>query len=119
DRTASALLTWALTVLVPLALLIAVLARPIAAALLGPELDCGDQAISTAATMLTVFAPQVVLYGIGIVLSGVLQAHRRFLAAAVAPLLSSLVVIGVYLGYGAWVAPQLSLQETPPAALHL
>ena len=35
----------------------------------------------------------------GIVLAGVLQAHRRFLAAALAPLLSSLVVIGAYLGY--------------------
>ncbi len=119
DRTASALVTWALTVLVPLALLVALLARPIAAALLGPELECGDQAVATAATMLTVFAPQVVLYGVGIVLSGVLQAHRRFLAAAAAPLLSSLVVIGVYLGYGAWVDPGVSLLETPPAALQL
>ena len=37
--------------------------------------------------MLVVFAPQVPLYGIGIVLAGVLQAHRRFLAPALAPLL--------------------------------
>ena len=51
--------------------------------------------------MIRVFAPQVPLYGIGIVLAGVLQAHRRFLAAALAPLLSSLVVIGAYLLYGA------------------
>ena len=33
-------------------------------------------------------------------LAGVLQAHRRFLAAALAPLLSSLVVIAAYVGYG-------------------
>ena len=51
--------------------------------------------------MLRIFAPQVPLYGVGIVLAGVLQAHRRFLAAALAPLLSSLVVIGAYLVYGA------------------
>ena len=38
----------------------------------------------------------MVLYGLGIVVSGVLQAHRRFLAAAIAPLLSSLVVIVTY-----------------------
>ena len=40
-----------------------------------------------------VFLPQVVLYGVGIVLAGVLQAHRRFLGPALAPLLSSLVVV--------------------------
>src|SRR5665811_2315517 len=40
-------------------------------------------------------------YGVGIVLAGVLQAHRRFLAAALAPLLSSVVVIATYLLYGA------------------
>ena len=47
--------------------------------------------------MLLVFAPQVVLYGVGIVLAGVLQAHRRFAAPAIAPLLSSLVVASAYL----------------------
>ena len=51
--------------------------------------------------MLLVFLPQVVLYGLGVVLTGVLQAHRRFLGPALAPLLSSLVVIGAYLAYGA------------------
>jgi putative peptidoglycan lipid II flippase len=48
-----------------------------------------------------VFAPQVVLYGIGIVLAGVLQAHRRFAGPAVAPLLSSLVVAAAYLVFAA------------------
>ena len=47
--------------------------------------------------MLVVFAPQVVLYGVGIVLTGVLQAHRRFAGPALAPLLSSVVVIAAYL----------------------
>ena len=51
-------------------------------------------------SMLRVFAPQVVLYGIGVVLTGILQAHRRFGGPAVAPLLSSLVVIFAYLTYG-------------------
>lgn len=119
DRIASALLTWAIAILLPLALLVALLARPIATVLLGPELECGERTLATAATMLTVFAPQIVLYGIGIILSGVLQAHRRFLAAAVAPLLSSLVVIGVYLAYGAWVAPDAGVEGTPPAAIQL
>jgi putative peptidoglycan lipid II flippase len=47
--------------------------------------------------MLVVFAPQVVLYGVAVVCSGTLQAHRRFLAPAFAPLVSSLVVIAAYL----------------------
>lgn len=119
DRTASALLTWCLSVLLPLSVLVALLARPIARALLSTDQTCGSAAVDTGATMLMVFAPQVVLYGISIVLSGVLQAHRRFLAAAVAPLLSSLVVIGVYLAYGAWVAPGLGLEQTPRNAILL
>ena len=48
-----------------------------------------------------VFAPQVVLYGLAVVLTGVLQAHRRFAGPAVAPLLSSVVVAAGYLLYAA------------------
>jgi putative peptidoglycan lipid II flippase len=93
-RTASALLGWCLLVLTPLAILIAVFAEPIARLLLGD----GDQAeVELAARFLLIFAPQVVLYGIGIVLTGVLQAHRRFAGPALAPLLSSLLVAGAYL----------------------
>lgn len=92
-RTASALLGWTLLVLTPLAVLIAVCAEPIARAL-----DPGEPAeVDLAARLLLVFAPQVVLYGIGIVLAGVLQAHRRFAAPAIAPLLSSVVVAAAYL----------------------
>ena len=92
-RTASALLGWTLLVLTPLAVLIAVSAEPIAG-LLRPD---QPEQVDLAARFLLVFAPQVVLYGIGIVLAGVLQAHRRFAAPAIAPLLSSLVVASAYL----------------------
>ena len=51
--------------------------------------------------MLRVFAPQLPLYGIGIVLTGVLQAHRRFAWPVLAPLLSSVTVIGAYLLFAA------------------
>lgn len=93
--TTSALLTWTLTLLLPLAALVAVLAGPIMAAL-----GAGDDA-DAAARMLRVFAPQLPLYGIGIVLTGVLQAHHRFAWPVLAPLLSSITVIGAYLLYGA------------------
>jgi putative peptidoglycan lipid II flippase len=57
-----------------------------------------------------VFAPQLPLYGVGIVLAGVLQAHRRFAWPVLAPLLSSLTVITSYLLFAAYAgrAPQFA-----------
>jgi putative peptidoglycan lipid II flippase len=92
--TASALLGWTLLILVPLAAVVALAAEPIARVLLGGG---DDTQVALAARFLVVFAPQVPLYGIGIVLTGILQAHRRFAWPAFAPLLSSLVVAGAYL----------------------
>lgn len=120
DRTASALATWSLTVLLPLSLLVAVAAGPVTAWLLGPVQGCDPAAAQEAGRlMLVLFAPQVVLYGVGIVLTGVLQAHRRFLAAALAPLLSSLVVIAVYLVFGAAYDPTRPLGALAPSGLWL
>ncbi|WP_192498545.1 murein biosynthesis integral membrane protein MurJ [Ornithinimicrobium pratense] len=125
DRTASALLSWALLVLLPLTLLLALAAGPITALLLGGGgLDRGCEPAAAQAAgrvMLLLFAPQVALYGVGIVLTGVLQAHRRFFAAALAPLLSSLVVIAVYLAFGALYEPDqdLALSDLPTSALVL
>ena len=100
DRTASALLGWALAVLTPVAVLVAVASRPLVAVVMVRR--SADE-IDLAATFLTAFAAQIPLYGIGVVLTGVLQAQRRFLAAAVAPLLNSLVVIAVFFAFGAQV----------------
>lgn len=100
DDVASALLTWALIVLVPLGILVALLARPIAALL--PDPGGADAAVieDLTAYFLIVFSPQIPLYGVGVVLTGVLQAHRRFLAPAIAPIASTLVVIVSYLLFG-------------------
>jgi len=99
DRTSSALLTWAVTVLAPLAIAVAALAGPIVTLLLGP--DAGADAVEVGTRMLRVFVPQLVLYGVGIVLTGVLQAHHRFAGPALAPLLSSVTVVGSYLLFAA------------------
>ena len=99
-RTASALLGWTLLVLVPLAVVVVLLAGPIARLVLGADTQC-PESVPLAARFLVVFAPQVVLYGLAVVLTGVLQAHRRFAGPAVAPLLSSLVVAAGYLLYAA------------------
>ena len=93
-QSVSAMLTWALTLLVPLSILMAVSAGAVSRILVEPQSCPGSTELM--ASMLVVFAPQIALYGIGIVLAGALQAHRRFLAAALAPLLSSLVVMATY-----------------------
>ena len=96
--TSSALLTWVLALLIPLAGLVALAAHPIMWLLLGRS---SPQVLDSGTRMLRVFAPQIPLYGIGIVLTGVLQAHRRFAWPVLAPLLSSLVVVGTYLTFAA------------------
>jgi putative peptidoglycan lipid II flippase len=98
-QTASAMLTWTLSVLVPLSLLMALFAGPLAGLLVSGGRCPGSAALMT--SMLVVFSPQVALYGAGIVLAGVLQASQRFLSVVMAPLLSSLVVISAYLLFAA------------------
>lgn len=95
SQVASAFLGWTLAILVPLAALVALLAGPIAGVLrLDPEF------VDIAAAFLRVFAIQIPLYGIAVVLGAVLQAHKRFFWPAFAPLVSSLVVIAVYVVFG-------------------
>jgi putative peptidoglycan lipid II flippase len=109
--TASALITWVLVILVPLALLVAVFARPIVTLLLGAVSSERAETVDVGAKMLVIFAPQIPLYGIGIVLSGLLQAHRRFAWPVLAPLLSSVVVIATYVVYGAVEPTATSLAQ--------
>ena len=98
-RTTSALLTWTLLTLVPLAVLGAVFAHPLMSLLVGsvPPGRLRSNEVDVGARMLVIFMPQVLLYGVGVICSGVLQAHRRFLAPALAPLVSSVVVTTAYL----------------------
>ena len=96
SRTASALLSWTLTVLIPLALLGVVLARPVMDFLLASSGDTCAAAVATGTRMLFYFLPQIPLYGVAVVLGGVLNAQRRFLLPALAPLLSSLTVASAY-----------------------
>ncbi|MDE3723762.1 lipid II flippase MurJ [Nocardiopsis sp. N85] len=98
EHTASALLTWVLVASVPLAVVISAVAPYAMALMLGAGAGCDPVALAAVSVrMLLVFAPQVVFYGLAAVLYGVLQAHRRFLSPALAPLVSSLVVICSYL----------------------
>jgi peptidoglycan biosynthesis protein MviN/MurJ (putative lipid II flippase) len=99
-QIASALLTWTVVVLAPASLLVALAAHPLTSLLLGGVPHCSQAAVvSVSSRMLVVFAPQILLYGLAVVLYGILQAHRRFTAPALAPVVSSLVVIGAYLAF--------------------
>jgi putative peptidoglycan lipid II flippase len=99
-RIASALLTWSLTILLPAGILVAVFARPIILLLMGENTESAAT-VDVATEMLILFAPQLPLYGVAVVLTGILQSHRRFAWPALAPLLSSVVMAGVYVVYGA------------------
>ena len=107
SAVASAFLTWALGVLVPLGLLLAAFSGPLAQLLVSTG-DGGDARVTQ--YFLAVFAIQVPLYGVSVVLAGVLQAHRRFFWPAAAPMLSSVVVIVAYLVFGQLAAGK---QGTP------
>jgi putative peptidoglycan lipid II flippase len=96
----SALLTWSVILLVPLTIGVAAAARPIAELLnpANPNAHCAHaQMVSTTSGILVVFAPQIVLYGLSVVLFGLLQAYRKFGAYALAPLVANFVLIASYL----------------------
>ncbi|MER5326588.1 murein biosynthesis integral membrane protein MurJ [Streptosporangium roseum] len=96
--TTSALLTWVMLALVPLTLLIAAFAGPIVTLLTGNPAECDVAEVVGAGTdMLVVFAPRMIFFGVAVVLYGVLQAHRRFMGPALAPLVSSLLIVASYL----------------------
>jgi putative peptidoglycan lipid II flippase len=102
NQTSSALLTWTVVVLLPVSVLLAVTAGPLSGLLLPRNVQGGcakhlHAVTAVSGDMLAVFAPQVLFYGLAVVLYGILQAHRKFAAPAAAPLISSLVVITAYL----------------------
>jgi len=118
SQITSALLTWSVLILVPLTLIIIAVAGPVASFLnpVNPNAHCvRADVVATTADMLRVFAPQVVLYGVSVVLFGLLQAYRRFAGYALAPLVSSLVLIASYLAF-APLGKGLPLAKLPVTA---
>jgi putative peptidoglycan lipid II flippase len=99
-QISSAMLTWTILLLVPVTIGVGIAAGPIAA-LLNPvnaNSHCvRSDMVNATAGMLEVFAPQVLLYGLSVVMFGMLQAYRRFTGPALAPLVASLVLITSYL----------------------
>lgn len=102
-EAANALTSAALIGLVAVALLVG-LGAPLLMRLLTLGVDdppLRGREIELGSTFLRLFAPQIVFYGVGMVMTGALHAHRRFVLPAVAPIFNNVVVIAVYLTYAA------------------
>ena len=65
------------------------------------------EAIELGGQLLAMFMPQIVFYGVGAVMTGLLNAHRRFGVPMFAPILNNLVVIAVGLAFHVLVGGQV------------
>ena len=116
-QTSAALLSWTVLLLAPISAVVAIAARPLVSALLGAAPGCPrTDMVALGTRMLIVFAPQILLYGLAVVLYGILQAHRKFAAPALAPVLSSLVVIGAYFWFAQVADGSQNLRQPVPDA---
>ncbi len=118
EQISSALLTWAVVILVPLTAIVVATAGPIASLLMpaNPNSSCAHaEMVAITHSMLVVFAPQVLLYGLSVVLFGLLQAYRRFTGPTLAPVLANVVLICCYLAFPS-LDKGLPLASTPLAA---
>jgi putative peptidoglycan lipid II flippase len=117
-QVSSALLTWSAVILLPVTAAIMLAARPIAGLLIpvNPNATCPRAAVIGATTdMIVAFAPQILFYGFSVVLSGLLQAYRRFTGPTLAPVLANVVTITSYLIF-AMLDKNLPITRTPMAA---
>ena len=93
-RLLGALWGMSLVVLGALALCIALLSRPLMAALTAAApAAVGERQTALGAFLLWFFAPQLVLYAAGAITSAYLNARGRFAAAAAAPVANNVVVM--------------------------
>ena len=102
-NAANALASVAVVALIGLALVLAFCA-PLVMRLLTIGVARGglrNDEIELGSTFLRLFAPQVVFYGAGMIMTGALQAHRRFALPAIAPIFNNVIVIAVYFTYAA------------------
>jgi putative peptidoglycan lipid II flippase len=96
DDAVSAIFGTAMTLLVALTV-VAVLAAPLIAHLFTYRATGADGILErrVATNFIRLFIPQMVFYGLTALLSAMLNARRRFLAAAYAPVLNNIVVIAL------------------------
>jgi putative peptidoglycan lipid II flippase len=99
-RSAQAVMTVTFLVLLVI-MAIGILAAPWIVRLYTLRVPVEDRAaVQDLATLfLRFFMPQILLYGMGAVATGLLNAHRRFAVPMFAPVLNNLVVIGTFVAF--------------------
>ena len=118
EQISSALMTWSVLILLPVTVAVTAAAPSIAGLLnpVNPNADCSHGAVLNETTfMLVSFAPQILLYGISVVLFGLLQAYRKFGATSLAPVVGNVVAITAYLVFAS-LDHHAALATTPLAA---
>jgi putative peptidoglycan lipid II flippase len=114
DRLASRLLGLALVVLGPITV-VALLASPLIARVLStgaPTAEIASQQRDLATFLLVFFLPQLLLYAFAAVATGLLYARRKFAITAIAPIASSLVIIGCMVAFRIATGPGPGLDLT-------
>lgn len=112
NAIASALLTWVTLILSLLAVSVFFLAPHIAGWLPIPAGANVENQLNLITVFLQIFAWQLPLYGVALVLGGVLQAQEKFFWPAITPLFSSLVTIASF-----WAYQQLLVSADATAAV--
>lgn len=100
-NAANALTSVALVALTAVALIVALFAPQVMRLFLigvrDPEVHSAS--VDLGARFLRLFAPQIVFYGAGMIMTAALHAHRRFAMPAIAPIFNNVIVIGIYVTY--------------------
>jgi putative peptidoglycan lipid II flippase len=98
EDASSAVVTVSMLVLL-LAAAVGVLVAPLIAELMTLRVTGAQQGPQRelATDLIRLFMPQIALYGLAALATALLQARRRFAAAAFAPVLNNLVLIGLFL----------------------
>jgi putative peptidoglycan lipid II flippase len=98
DEAVNAIMTVAMTALVVVSVA-GVLLAPYIVKLFTLRAEGASRAAQqdVATTLVRLFMPQMLFYGFTALASALLNAHRRFVAAAFAPMLNNIVVIAIFL----------------------
>lgn len=100
DRSTSAVVTVAVTALTALAVLATILAPALAwLYTVAGHSEHLEAQREVATLLIRLLVPQILFYGITALASALLNARRRYLAAAFAPVLNNLVVIATFLWF--------------------
>jgi putative peptidoglycan lipid II flippase len=112
DEAVSAIMTVAMALLVAVAVL-GVLLAPYIVQVFTLRAEGASRAAQqdVATTLVRLFMPQIVFYGFTALATALLNAHRRFAAAAFAPALNNIVVISIFVSLPRLLEEPITLER--------